>query len=146
MTLLTRGDHKVAEHVDDLRTWLQQLPTPQPVTETAVLSCARHGDDIQTWTYVEADATEGVARRRCLSCAHSVGMLDSEDRWTFPPMWACLGCGHSIAELAAGMHVDPEDQVSWVALGARCVECGRVSGLTDLVLPGLPVADVIAAL
>lgn len=146
MTLLTRGDHKFAEDADDLRTWLQQLPTPDSLTETAVLGCPQHGDESPpTWSYVEADAAAGVARRRCLSCAHSVPLFDSEDRWTFPAMWACMGCGGSIAELAAGMHVS-DDRVSWLVLGARCVGCGRVSGLTDLVVPGLPLADVVAAL
>ena len=93
--------------VDDLLAWLRALPSPVPVTETVVLGCDAHGDARPTWTYVEADATEGVARRRCLACAQSTYVLDSEQRWTYPPTWACQGCGHSIAEVAAGLRMGP---------------------------------------
>jgi hypothetical protein len=146
MTLTSRGDNKFAEDVEDLRQWLEQLPTPQPVTETTVLGCPQHGETAPTWAYVEADPKTGVARRRCLSCGHSVALLDSDDHWTFPSMWSCLGCGHSIAEIAVGMNVSEDDRVSWLLLGARCVECGRVGGLTDVVVPGLPKAEVVAGL
>jgi hypothetical protein len=46
-------------------------------------------------------------------------------------MWSCSGCGQSIAEVAAGLHVEGADDVTWVALAARCVECGYIEGLTD---------------
>jgi hypothetical protein len=61
-------------------------------------------------------------------------------------MWACRGCGHSLAELAAGLAAPDGDHVDWVVLAARCVECGRVDGLTDLVLDGQPLAAVVAGL
>lgn len=133
----------VAEDVEDLRGWLLQLPTPVPVHETLVLACPAHEDARPTWAYVEADAGEGVARRRCLACAHSHYVLDSEDRWTFPSMWACQGCGHSIAEVAAGLHLPDGERVAWALLAARCVECGRLSGLTDLVLQDVPLDQVL---
>jgi hypothetical protein len=145
MVLMTRSDHRIGEDASDLCTWLLSLPTPHVLTDSAVLTCGNHGDAAPTWMYVEADATAGIARRRCLACARSVHVLDSEARWTFPAMWACLGCGHSIGEVAAGLAVT-DGRVDWVALGVRCVECGRVAGLTDLTVPGLPRDEVLAAL
>jgi hypothetical protein len=61
-------------------------------------------------------------------------------------MWSCRGCGHSLAELAVGLAVPDGDGVDWVVLAARCVECGRVDGLTDLVLDRQPLAAVVAGL
>ena len=73
-------------------------------------------------------------------------LLDSEARWNHPPMWACSGCGHSIAELAAGLNVPDGEHVEWVALAARCVECGRLAGLTDAVVDRAPLTEVLAQL
>jgi hypothetical protein len=146
MVLRAHRGGVVAEDVADLRAWVSALPTPVPVHETVVLGCPAHGDTVPTWAYVEADRDAGVARRRCLACAQSTYVLDSEDRWTFPTMWSCPGCSHSIAEVAAGLHQPTPDTVAWVVLAARCVECGRVEGLTDLVLQDRPVAEVLSAL
>lgn len=133
----------IAEDVADLRTWVAALPTPVPVHETVLLGCGEHGETRPTWAYVEADRVHGVARRRCLACATSTFVLDSEQRWTYPTTWSCARCSHSIAEVAAGLHLPSEGRVAWVVLAARCVECGRVEGLTDMVLQDVPVAEVL---
>lgn len=134
------------EDVEDLRAFLTGLNGAPEVHETVVLGCENHGDEQPTWTYVEADAAHGVARRRCLQCAGTVHTLDSAARWTHPPMWSCGSCHQSIAEVVAGLSVPDGEHVQWVVLGARCVECGRVDGLTDLVLPGTPLTEVLAGL
>lgn len=114
--------------------------------ETVVLGCGQHGDERPTWAYVEADAAKGVARRRCLGCGFAVAMLDSAQRWTYPAMWACQGCGQSIAELAAGLSLPDGEHVEWMVLGARCVGCGRLDGLTDVVLDREPLPQVVVGL
>lgn len=131
------------EDVEDLREYLSHLQGAPQVHETVVLACSNHDDDRPTWTYVEADPERGVARRRCLQCAQSVDLLDSGARWTHPPMWSCGSCHQSIAEVAVGLSVEDGEHVTWVAVGARCVECGRVDGLTDFVLPGTPLSEVL---
>ncbi len=146
MTMRTVAGIRTGEDVEDLVAFLRSLAGAPEVHEVVVLACDRHGDDRPTWAYVEADASLGLARRRCLACAASVALLDSEQRWTHPPMHACAGCGTSIVEVAAGLNLPDGEHVAWVAVGARCVECGRLSGLTDLVVPGTPLPEVLAAL
>lgn len=146
MVLREVGGVRKGEDVEDLRAFLTSLAGAPPVHETVVLACDNHGDDRPTWSYVEAHPGAGTARRRCLQCAKTVPLLDSADRWVHVPMWACGSCGQSIAELAAGLSAPDGEHVEWVVLGAICVECGRVDGLTDLVVRGTPVAEVLAAL
>ena len=146
MVLRSANGTPTGEDVDDLREWLRSLDGAPEVHEVVVLHCAQHGDDPPTWQYVEADAREGIARRRCLACAATVHLLDSEPRWSHPPMWACRTCAQSIAELGVGLHVPDGEHVEWVAVAARCVECGRLEGLTDMVVPRRPLSEVLAAL
>lgn len=134
------------EDSSDLLAWLGHLSGAPEVHQTVLLVCERHDNDSPTWQYVEADAAEGLARRRCLSCANVVGVLDSDARWTFPPMIACKGCGHSIVEVGAAISVPDGQHVEWVVVGVRCVECGRLTGVTDLVVDHLPVDQVLAGL
>lgn len=126
---------------------MRELEGCPSIDRVVIARCERpvHGDDASTWFYVEADATAGVARLRCLGCADTRSLLDSADRWTFPTTWACRDCRQSIAEVAFGVHVE-NDAATWMAIGVRCVGCGRIAGLTDFVVPGLPADDFIASL
>ena len=146
MVMRTVAGVMTGETTEDLRDWLRRLPGSLQVHDTVVLGCAEHDAERPQWMYVESDAALGLARRRCLSCASAVALLDSQQRWTHPPMWACLGCGQSIAEVAVGLHLPDDEHVSWLVVGARCVGCGRLAGLTDLVVPDLPLAQVLASL
>jgi len=148
VTLRTAGGHQIAESVEDLSQWLRDLRGCPDVNRTVVRRCLQpaHGDEPGSWFYVEADRSQGVARLRCLSCGDARGVLDSEDRWTYPPTWSCITCGQSIAEVVHGLHIENGEAVTWVALGVRCVNCGDLTGVADFVLPGLPVDDVIASL
>lgn len=141
MTLRENAGIVTGEDADDLLVWLRRLDGCPPVTHAVLTSCGRHGDEQPTWSYVEADATEGVARRRCVACGGASALLDSAERWTFPPMWSCRSCAHSLAEVAAGLSVE-EGETTWLALAARCVDCGRIEGLTDVVVPRLPLDEV----
>ena len=146
MVLRMVGGVRTGENTEDLRTFLTRLDRSPVVHETFVLACSNHGDERPTWTYAEADPVVGAARRRCLQCATNVWVLDSEERWNFPHMWSCASCGQSIAELAAGLSMPDGSHVDWVVLGARCVDCGRIDGLTDFVLPSTPLGHVVASL
>lgn len=144
MTLRQIQGRTIAEDVTDVGGWLRALQGCPPVTTTHRVACGDHGDEPATWFYVEADAAEGVARTRCLGCGRTQGLLDSERRWTFPPVWQCADCHQSIAEVVVGGH-EAAGGVDWVAVAVRCVECGLVAGVADALVPaGMPVAEVFA--
>ena len=111
-----------------------------------MLHCDAHDDASATWAYAEADASSGISRRRCSACGAARSLLDSDQRWTHPPMWACRGCGQSIAELAVGLSLPDGEHVRWLALAARCVQCGRLAGLTDALVPDQPLSGVLRRL
>lgn len=145
MTLRTIAGQQSAETHEDLAHWVMELTGCPPITRTVVAQCTRpaHGDDPAQWFYAEADASEGVARLRCLACADVRSILDSAERWTFPQTWSCGNCRQSIAEVVFG--VSEQDGVArWMLVAARCVSCGQVAGLTDMVVPNIA-ADVFAA-
>jgi hypothetical protein len=149
VTLRATGDRRTSsESIDDLAQWLATLSGGPAVNRTALAECPRpqHADDPATWFYVEADAGEGVARLRCLACGHAHSVLDSAERWSFPSAWSCRNCAQSIAEVAYGLHVEGGNAVTWVAVGVRCVNCGEINGVTDMVVPGQDVDEVLAAL
>ena len=143
MVLRTVAGAPTGEDVADLRSWLLALDGGPQVSETVVLHCDNHEDASATWAYAEADASSGIARRRCLACGSARPLLDSAQRWTHPPMWACQGCRQSIAELAVGLSLPDGEHVRWLCLAARCVHCGRLAGLTDALLPDQPLAEVL---
>lgn len=135
------------DSLDGLLQWLRDLDGCPPITRAVSARCGNdvHRDDPATWFYVEADAEAGVARLRCLACAAVKPILDSEEHWTFPPVWSCRDCRQSIAEVGFGVHAD-EDVATWMVVGVRCVQCGRVDGLTDLVLANLPLDAFVDSL
>ena len=145
MTLRSVAGQQTAETPEDLAHWVMSLTGCPPVTRAVLARCTRlvHGDEPATWFYVEADAQEGLARLRCLACADMRPILDSAERWTFPSAWSCSNCRQSIAEIVFG--VSESDGVArWLAVTARCVGCGHIDGLTDMVVPDIA-ADVFAA-
>jgi hypothetical protein len=136
-----------AESVEDVTEWLKQLTGCPPVTQTVVAMCRQqaHGDEPGMWWYVEADAKAGVARLRCLACAATRPVLDSEERWTFPPAWSCRDCRQSIAEVVFGLHAD-EGKTTWMAMAVRCVNCGDMRGVADFVVPAMPTQELSTSL
>jgi len=150
VVLQTVAGRRTGENADDLRRWVSRLDGCPTISQTVLATCANavHADEAATWFYVEADAREAIARRRCLSCGDSHHVFDSAEHWNAPRMWSCPTCGQSIAEVAAGLHVDdadnPDGLVSWVALAARCVDCGTLDGLTDFNVEPMPYDEVVA--
>jgi hypothetical protein len=61
-------------------------------------------------------------------------------------MWSCRGCGNSIVEMAAGLSMPDGEHVEWVVVGVRCVECGRLAGITDMVVDAVPLNEVLSRL
>jgi hypothetical protein len=138
VTLRSLTGRPFAEDVADVVTWLRGLDGCPSINDAvpAVCRAASHGEDPGTWFYVEADPAEGVARLRCLSCGGVHPILDSAERWTYPPAWSCQNCRQSIAEVVFGLH-EEASAVTWAALAVRCVDCGNLDGVADFVVPSL---------
>jgi hypothetical protein len=147
MVMRTVGTRERAESVEDLFGWLRGMTDCPPIGPTSVAQCFHpsHGDEPATWFYVEADGEEGVARLRCVAGGHVHELLDSAERWTFPGAWACLACSQSIAEVVYGIS-ERGGKADWLAMAVRCVECGDVAGVCDLVLPSMDLALLLGAL
>lgn len=145
MTLRMVAGQQSAEDVNDLVDWVQSLTGCPPVTRTVTARCPRpsHGEDEGMWFYVEADSREGVVRLRCLACGDARPLLDSAQRWTYPPVWSCSTCSQSITEVVYGIHEDA-GAATWLAVAVRCVSCGHIDGVADLVVPEIA-AEVFAA-
>jgi len=142
----TDGDIRAAS-AEGLLQWLRDLDDCPPIMRAFRALCPNdvHADDPATWFYVEADAAAGVARLRCLACGTVKPILDSEEHWTFPAVWSCRDCRQSITEVGFGVHAE-DGLATWMVVAVRCVECGRISGLTDLVVPNHPLDEFIATL
>jgi hypothetical protein len=147
VVIRTAGTRHTAENAEDLTTWVRELTNCPPITQTTIAICSNvaHGDDPASWFYVEADAEAGVARLRCLSGGHVNELLDSAEHWTFPHVWSCMSCSQSIAEVVYGIH-DEDGIAKWLAVTVRCVECGDVAGVTDIVTGDLPLDELLAKL
>lgn len=147
MTLRSVSGRKRAESAQDLQEWLRGLEGCPPVSRTVAARCEAdsHGDDPGMWFYVEADAAAGVARMRCLGCGRVRPVLDSQERWSFPPTWACSNCSQSIGEVAFGVN-ENNGLTRWLVMGVRCVECGHVEGLTDLVVDPTETDELVGSL
>jgi hypothetical protein len=127
----------------DLLPWLTALTDSPAITEARVLRCEQ--EDREFCGFVQADPRSGVARRRCVACAAVTDLLDSAERWSFPATYECPGCQQSLVELAVGISADHERRTSWLAMAARCVGCGRIAGLTDRLVSGLAIEEVLVA-
>lgn len=145
MTLRTVGGHQAAEDVTDLVAWVNRLQGCPSIDRTVIAVCRRpaHGEEPATWFYVEADTREGVVRLRCLACGDARPVLDSAERWTYPAVWCCSNCGQSIAEVVYGIH-EEDGTATWLAVAVRCVGCGHIDGVADMIVPGIA-AEVFAA-
>ncbi len=143
----TVGNRHTAEDTEDLAIWVRGLTDCPPVTQTTFAMCSHpsHGDEPATWFYVEADAAAGVARLRCLAGGHIIDLLDSAEHWTYPGVWSCHSCSQSIAEVVYGIH-DEAGTARWLVVAVRCVECGDVDGVTDLLIGEMPLDELLARL
>lgn len=135
------GDAAIGQSADDLRAWTLALEGGPGVTHVQIQHCrgdAAHGEERPFWFFAEADPHEGLIRLRCVACGDARGLFDSDRQWSYPPMHACLSCEQSMMEISVGVHAEESagraPVVTWAVIGARCVMCGRMEGLTDVLM------------
>jgi hypothetical protein len=81
---------------------------------------------------LEADDTEGCARRTCSACGVQAFLGDSEELWdeAEPAAVACL-CGADVLELGIGFSFSDDEEIRWITIGSRCVKCGLMDSPAD---------------
>lgn len=81
---------------------------------------------------VEADTVEGCARRICPACGAAAFLADSEEYWNeAEPERVHCACGHQTFEVGVGFSFRPDDEVDWITVGCRCLQCGLMSVPVD---------------
>jgi hypothetical protein len=84
--------------------------------------------------YLDADGTEGAAKRQCVKCGAEHFICDSEEYWeeTGPERCTCVECGGESVNVGVGfsLYKDAED-VRWLYVGVRCVACGILGCFAD---------------
>jgi hypothetical protein len=81
---------------------------------------------------LEADETEGCARRICVDCGAEAFIGDSEEYWNeSEPESARCACGGDAFQVAVGFSFREDDEIQWLTLGTRCTRCGLLDSPAD---------------
>lgn len=81
---------------------------------------------------VAADATEGCARRECVACAAPAFLADSEEFWAeAEPENVRCACEGEVFEVGVGFSFAADDEVNWITVGCRCLNCGLMTTPVD---------------
>jgi hypothetical protein len=76
---------------------------------------------------VEVDSDAGSARRTCLECGRSAFIGDSEEFWSEAEAEPVrCNCGGEAFEVGVGYSLDEEQEVNWLTVGCRCLNCGAM--------------------
>ncbi len=98
-----------------------------------------------TTFWMECSEEDGVARRTCTSCHHMAYIGDSEELWAEADSGdAMCPCGKKIFRLAVGYCLDPNGEVTWMIVGARCESCGNVGVYADWSIDYEPSTGLLA--
>jgi hypothetical protein len=81
---------------------------------------------------MEADGTEGCARRTCIECGKTAFIGDSDEFWEgAEPEEVGCSCGGDAFQVAVGFSFYDDDEVRWLTVGTRCVSCGALAAAAD---------------
>lgn len=122
MTIDRSGEWWKGSEAHDLDQYLREYAAAGYAPDRFVHArCACGGEGFR----LEADDTEGVARRTCARCGVQVVMLDGEEYLEEAELEECAcPCGGEVFDVAVSFAHRGDGSVRWVAIGARCVACG----------------------
>ncbi|MFQ5732927.1 MAG: hypothetical protein ACE5KM_13385 [Planctomycetaceae bacterium] len=144
MTIDTSGKWWIGNEPKDIREYLEALTEDSyPISEFRLARC----DCGSAAFRVEADANEGSALRTCVSCGKGHFICDSEEYWdeSDPENWQCIECEADQTNVGVGFSLyDDGDDIRWISIGVRCVQCGVLGCFADWKVgygPSLPLMD-----
>ena len=131
MTIDTSGRWWLGSDPDDISEYLEAFTEESyPINEFRLARCDCGGVVFR----LEADATEGTARRTCPSCSKDCFICDSEEYWddSGPDNWQCIDCGHDQTNVRVGFSLyEDGDDIRWIYVGVRCAQCGVLGCFAD---------------
>lgn len=125
MTIDTSGKWWVGSEAEDLAEYLEAYSSDSYLASVFRLSRCNCGS---LEFHLDADDSEGVARRTCVACGSQHYICESEEFWAeaTPERWRCVECHSEQANVGVGyaMYEDDPTGVKWVYIGERCTGCG----------------------
>jgi hypothetical protein len=145
MAVTKRGQLWKGTSADDLGEMLTAYARSGAESMHEVVPVACGGCGGRTFR-LEVDDEEGYARRTCSGCAGTHAMLDSAEQedGAEPEECACP-CGGEEFELAVGFARNPDGDIRWVFVAARCIADGSLGVYTDWSIDYLPAEHLLTA-
>src|SRR5882672_4189821 len=119
MSIDTSGKWWVGTDPQDMKEYLEAYSEEgYKVQEFRLSKCQCGSLEFQ----LDADDTEGVAKRTCTKCKREYFICDSHDFWNEaePEHWSC-DCGSEATNVGVGFSLrKPGGEVRWLYVGCRC--------------------------
>lgn len=124
MTIETTGKWWVGSEPADIKGFLEAYTEEEyPATEFRLAKCSCGSIDFS----LEADDSEGCAKRACVKCGTDHFICDSEEYWedAEPEKWKCVECKSKATNIGVGFSLyNDKKAIRWLYVGVRCSNCG----------------------
>jgi len=131
MSIDTSGKWWTGTNPEDIKEYVEAFASQSSngVPEFRLAKCVCGSVDFR----LDADNTEGVAKRTCTKCSREHFICDSEEfaeEAEFEP-WRCE-CGSEVTNIGVGFSLRKKDgEICWLYLGCRCAKCGILGCFAD---------------
>ncbi len=124
MSIDTSGKWWVGTSPEDIKGYVEAYGSQSSyaVHEFRLAKCACSSVDF----HLDADDTEGAAKRTCTKCSRQHFLCDSEEVAEEAEFqhWRC-GCGSEVTNIGVGFSLRKKlGEIRWLYVGCRCVKCG----------------------
>ncbi|EMJ93878.1 hypothetical protein [Leptospira alstonii] len=132
MTIDKSGEWWIGNNPQDIQEYLVSFSEDEyPITDFRLCKCKCGSEVFQ----LEADDTEGAARRQCVSCGIDQFICDCKEHWedTDPETLHCVECNSIQTNVGVGFarYQDKSDGIQWIYVGCRCTNCGILGCFTS---------------
>lgn len=81
---------------------------------------------------LKVDPEEGCAQRTCTACNKSTYIVDSDEIWMYArPEKVRCPCRNTVFEIGVGFSFRDDENINWVTIGHRCINCGILASSAD---------------